>query len=695
MQTDQPDVSELAKEYTRAGGYYNYRQTRSQADEVRYSYWAGQSEDGKKRQKNDDQKVFPWDGASDTRIRLADEIVTENAEILSQAFWRANLQGKPTEAKDASHAAQVSTLLKYFRDNALRKELQQEVCLAAQYSQHYGVAVIHPFWERTVSSRPTTVTIEDLATYAAQAEPGTALAALPEMVMDPDREDGAIEAIQEIIELDDSIARKAVRKIQATGSAEVPLPFVTKNAPCVVSLKVGEEIFFPAETLELKEARVIFYRDWLTEVELREKVFTDGWSEDWVDEVIKLPHRHSRDFSFRLSNFGYNELQNVDSEDNIFEVVTAYQRVIGDDGIPKIVATVFNPAICNHEDRRGGSRYGLHREADEFAGEYPFFPVRREWLSRRLLDTRGVPEIVQTWQNEIKGQRDALYDRASIMTLPPFRTPARMGNNYEIRPGANVPELRQGEISFMEPPKSNPAESLEIVRYIEEQAARYFGRPHPAVDPGRAQAKVQFMVDDWLRTWANVFSYMFKLMQRFMDDADFHRITGIEMGIPEHPTEIAGGFDVSIDFDTREMDNEFLLKKMDIVSRAVLPEDTAGVIDRAALVKWKMAALDPQLAQLVVQDKAGASQKVFDEVNNNVALMALGNEPRYTEIDPTAQMKAEFLRQILERNPKYQQAQQQDEHFAKLLENYQKNLEMSVMQEQNKQVGRLGVQQMQ
>jgi hypothetical protein len=74
--------------------------------------------------------------------------------------------------------------------------------------------------------------------------------------------------------------------------------------------------------------------------------------------------------------------------------------------------------------------------------------------------------------------------------------------------------------------------------------------------------------------------------------------------------------------------------------------------------------------------------------------MAAGNEAQYVENDPTAPMKLQFLNQIVANNPKYQQLMQQDERFRALLENYAKSLQMSVMQQQNAQVGRIGVKQL-
>ena len=105
-----------------------------------------------------------------------------------------------------------------------------------------------------------------------------------------------------------------------------------------------------------------------------------------------------------------------------------------------------------------------------------------------------------------------------------------------------------------------------------------------------------------------------------------------------------------------------------------------------------VSMVDPVLGQSILSDQRGASQKTFDKVNQDIALMALGNEASYTEGDPTAGMKLQFMQQIIGGNPKYQEAVQSDERFQALLENYGKNLQQSVAQEQNKMIGRLGVQ---
>jgi hypothetical protein len=72
-------------------------------------------------------------------------------------------------------------------------------------------------------------------------------------------------------------------------------------------------------------------------------------------------------------------------------------------------------------------------------------------------------------------------------------------------------------------------------------------------------------------------------------------------------------------------------------------------------------------------------------------MMLLGNEALYQENDPAAQTKLQYAQQVLQSNPKAQAALQQDPNFQQLFEKYVKSMQMSVMQQQNAVIGRIGV----
>jgi hypothetical protein len=117
----------------------------------------------------------------------------------------------------------------------------------------------------------------------------------------------------------------------------------------------------------------------------------------------------------------------------------------------------------------------------------------------------------------------------------------------------------------------------------------------------------------------------------------------------------------------------------------------AGVVDRAKYTRLQLRALSPALAKELVSDQGEASQKLFNDVQRDLAMMFLGNEAQYVENDPTAGAKLKFANQILMSNPNYQQAFKQGGRFAELLKKWEENLQFSLTQQQNAQIGSIGV----
>jgi hypothetical protein len=143
---------------------------------------------------------------------------------------------------------------------------------------------------------------------------------------------------------------------------------------------------------------------------------------------------------------------------------------------------------------------------------------------------------------------------------------------------------------------------------------------------------------------------------------------------------------------------EFVFKKIEAILKWAVPADRAGTIPMDKLTNMIMTAIDPTYAQILTTDTASASQKVFKEVRDQIALMHGGNPPDTVENDPTAAMKLQFAQQVIfgdamgqGGNPKYQQALKEDPIFQQHMQVWTQNLEQSVKQEKNKEIGRLGV----
>lgn len=687
--TDTPDVIYLAREFQRSlyNGNNNVRFDNS--DSIRYARWPGQSDDGKKwsNLKGEGDQVFPFEGASDVRIRLVDSTINELVATLTTGFERATIKVAGIDVQDASPAASATSLMTWLRENKLKVELEREAELMAQYTHQYGWSVAHVCWDQKIASRMQPITMQEvaqIAQQAAQRDPNSILATIPQMIMDEASEGQAAEIITLLLpDMKISDAKKFVRDLRTTGEAEYEEEYVQKNLPSVTALRPFSEVALPPETTDLQRARVIFRREFMTEVELRAKKNDEGWDEDFIEAAAATQGRQfwlTNDFA-SISPPDINPV-GILRTDHLIEIVHAYSRQLNEKGVPGIYYTVFSSMVES-------DLYAKHELLDYAHGKYPFVEYRSERLRRSIIASRGVSELGMTDQEEIKAQHDSIRDRTAFTTMPPLLVKKRIGQINKIGPGVQVPVTQADDFSWMPPPSASIMEAKTVIDMVDARHANYFGLTHASVPAVKTQVLQQKMLNNWFCTWSEVFSQMFQLCCQYMTEEEIVRIAG--QPLPKRISEIAGQFDFILKFDVRDLDNEYVMKKLQSISQFVVPLDAGGEIDRNKLVKLLVGAIAPDAASEILINKEGASQQMFRQVQSDIGLMMLGNEALYTENDPTAAMKLQYTEQIIKANPKAQQASQADPQFQQLLQNYVKNLQMSQSQQQNKQIGRIGV----
>ncbi len=678
MSERQKNLLTLADEFQRAGGSNGASQYQSRTDNVRLARWRGQSESGRKEQRyHSQEKVFPWDGCSDTRVRLVDQLVGEYKDLLVTAFRRGTLRAGATEANDAESAQVLTTLLRYYRENLLQQELHEAASLLADYGQQDGISFLQVGWKTEDTKKKIPISLPVLQQMALAADPESLQARLPELIADELSEKDAIEAIKGVLNVTTRDAKKGIKRLRKGEVVMIPIIETTINQPDISACRLYTDIFLPPETIHLEHARYIFRRYYMSETELRSYDFSDEFIEKVLATSEHTSHHYQNSFASYIAEPGF--------QDGMHEVVYAYERKLDEDGMPEIVCTVFHPSITDVS--------GKEETLDYLSGKYPFVAYRRENCVQKLVETRGLSEICSTWQTEIKTQRDMLADRASLYVNPPIVHAARTGGNYEFRPGSTISEMRNGEIRTLDPPRSSITESLQIISYVERQCNEYLGRMGPDMDPTVVAIRRQATIDGFMGAWSKAFTKMFGLMQIFLSDEDMLRIAGKSLNMPRSAKEIQGRFDFRIVFDSRELDNDYLLEKMQALTSLALPNDSAGVIDRGALVTEIAKAISPSLADVIVLPKVGVSQKIYQEVMSDVIAMAQGNEVPPKQDDPAAATKLQFAQQIIQNNPKYQEALQSnaDERFVQLMQTYMQNLQFLVQQEQNAMIGKTGV----
>ena len=360
--------------------------------------------------------------------------------------------------------------------------------------------------------------------------------------------------------------------------------------------------------------------------------------------------------------------------------------MVQEDGTNGIYLTVIHPE--RYTDDTGEELYGVDKLVNNVGDKYPFLEFTNENIRRTVCDSRGIPHIAKTWEYELKAQFDSLVDRTSYDTLPPIKVPLRYGDRPDLSPAAMIPEMRPNDITFMDPPRREPSLAFLVMDALHERADRYFGRPNTKIDSSETIMMQQTFINRWLGHLSSVFQMAWDQVESFGDDARYNKIVGVDSGIPRDPLNSR----FWLHFDVSRLNSELMIKKLEAISNFILPEDMAGSVNRNEIVRYKLEAIDPQLAKTAIIDDSQASQKIMEDVKNQAAQMSLGNKPTFMEKDPAASAKLKFLQQIIMDNPKYQaQMQNQNDPFGQLVDSYVQNLNMSVSQEQNKVIGRLGV----
>jgi hypothetical protein len=688
LASDAPDIQELVREFRRS--LYNGGNTAEIAenDDLRYCKWAGQTNDGKKHSENrkNGDPALPFEGASDVRIRLIDRVINEMVSLWINSWKASKLRVSGLKVDDGMNAAAMTTLLEHVIGSKLRIEARREAELYAQYALQYGWSAMNVTWEQEIGLQPQVMRLSEIISLAqqlAQSEPENPAVRLPDAIMSGQDDEMAISMFAGVIpNASRDELQRLVTELREQGQSTIFFESIIKNLPRLTALKPYDEIAFPPETIELQKARVIFRRLYMSEVELRSFIKSDNWDSEAVEDALQT----SGNLSWYTDPSIVPVANMIGSQDyrsrHLVEILYAYVKQIDENGNICIYYTAFCP---------NGKRnvFFKHEKLEYSHGKYPFVELRREHIRKSIMESRGIPEILVTEQAELKAQHDAFRDRTALETTPPILIKKRIQGINKIGPAMQLPVASNDDYTYLTPPRSSPNLSLELINQIEKNAANYFGLTHEAVAPQKSQMLQQMSVDGWLNTWAEIYTQLLQLCLQYMPQEELQKITGVPISIGS--IDVANSFDFEVKFDVRDLDNEYVMKKLQSISQFVLPMDAGGVLDRNKLVAKLVEAISPDVAKDIILDQQSASQKMYNDIQNDVLKMMAGIEPQYVENDPAAGTKMQYLQQIAGKSPKVQQAVQGDQMTNALFQNYQKNLQMSIMQQQNKEIGRTGV----
>ena len=689
-----------------------------EAAAVQYCEWAGQSPDGRMWAKNLNREPFPWDGCHDLRIRLANEVVDETKDRLKNAFRRAEIQAVAHQSKGLEASARATSTLRWLLYTQMQPQLGQEINLAAEYRQAYGSAVMFIGWERCVRLMPQEMTLEQLLAQALQSQ----LAQLPpEMQQDPAAQQMAQQAaIQSVEDFRESLMDEAqleglaasmrltllphlttaqirvvLEGVRDEGRATYPEPQTYQSAPVWTALRPLVDVFFPLSTGDVSRSPWVCRLAYYNSDQLQERVSTEGWDEAWVKAVIQ-------DQLGREWDSGVQQIRdvleaaatedaprasghtiNLTEREGLAQVLHMYHRAVDRKGFPHVRETVMHGHITE--------AVAISRTLPYEHGQMPFVGLRRETKTRSLVESRGIVEMVMTHQHEVKRQRDRRADRSDITTLPPVVLQGeRGGGRYPFRPGSQINARRGVTPEVMQFPQMDRA-SLEVEVSVRKDVDRLFGRWSADVPEPVIIEKQQCEADDWLEEIGQCSSQTFALAQQYLDPVVVARVAGDAAAkeLQVSREEIQGRYDFTWRVDVRDVNTEFLAKKIDMINNMLLI-DHQGRMDRGELANYMLRSLDPHIAGIVMRPAAEVNARERAEEKAALAQMMVGVEPDLIEGQDHA-TRLQVLQEALQTNPMVQQTAQQNELFAQLLQNRLKHHQFMLEQQTNAQIGRVGV----
>ena len=666
----EPNVKSLRYAYdqtvTELEAYFDLCRT---SYDDRRNWWPGKSRDLRKHGAD----AFPWEGASDMESHLIDERVTKLVSLFVSSLSRANVRAFPVEMGDIARSKIVSNFMKWMVSSGYIPRFRREMELGANYLLERGILITYIGWHREDRRFLQKLNLEQIIQISPE---------LGESIASGEEDETIIELLKASFDgVTDKKARLALKKLRQTGEAELPVVRRQVDAPEVKTLAPDGDFMFPPYVTDPQRAPYCFWRTYYTAQELRNKVSTDNWDEDFVEHVIENFRGVNID-SIEREQEGRRSTSLTDNAyeaNELIELVHVYQRLIDEeDNSEGIYETIIHK---NFDTEKSTIQPYAKFELMNGYEDYPVVVTKLSEDSKRLYDSSTIPDVLRGIQHQVKIERDSRIDRNSIATLPPIMHPVGHSPS-DWGPGRMIPYRRKGEFEFGPTPAYNSG-SVEMEQTMERQADAMVGLDY---DDPISQMRRQFLVDKFLSHTAEVLRMAYRCFQRFGPDSIFFRVTGspdpqvFDKGNPDE------NYDIVISYDVLNSDPEAQENKLNqLVSLTQLDRNGRISIDR--LLEVAASSIDPTLADSILQPSEEAQEQIVKQVTDDLSKIFAGIEM------PARPNGAQIALQIIQeyaQQPDVAARLQQDESFGARLQKYVGQYQFQMQQAQNAQIGRIG-----
>jgi hypothetical protein len=279
-----------------------------------------------------------------------------------------------------------------------------------------------------------------------------------------------------------------------------------------------------------------------------------------------------------------------------------------------------------------------------------------------------------------------------LATLPPLRVnPKRIAGGsgkWDIKPGMKIPHGPNDETAFLAVPGLDGG-NIEMEASIRRDHCNLLGLEHPELPQAKIQIHRQWIVNGFLIQVREVLQRILALDQQYMSPMQVSRVIGSgPMPYTGTREEIAGQYDLALHFDVRSLDTDYVKERWAAINEA-LSNDRSGALNDVVLTRWKLASIDPNLADLAMVDMQSKNKNEVEEERTALAKLMLGMETVPPE-GANARVRLETLQGEIQRNPKAAAQYQQDQMFQEQVNARLKKWEFDLTQMDNARIGATG-----
>jgi hypothetical protein len=654
--------------------------------------WPGMSWDSRKWSKNGSD-CLPYQGSWDSRTRICQAIIQDHVSIAKTAFWGAKIQTKSTRPLIYGRQHNVmQKMLEWRVYSHMRSELLRELPLAFGWRFGVGACFLGVTWEQRRNKEEIPVTMQMLAMISKALGNDSVMQIIGST--DPEAEKSLIKFIQALSPIcDTDTAKLMIKNLRLSGMGTLPVAMMSVNKPRWMARRPILDVLFPSETSDIQIARFMNDRELVNESELEDRIVTDGYDPDFVEEVLKHKGEFSDWYAPVTRSFRGNRQTSYaaisDSDRDLVELNHFYYRTLHN-GAPCIYRTVFNQAVAS------GTRnvlYAKHGVYDYKHRQYPLILMRRTHTDRPIVTSTGIPEETYTDELNLKVQQDGLSNRAELIHHPPMIVPPtrREAVRQEFGPGAVMTATRPNEIRWFElSPNDNTP--ILVMQTVQQRLNERYAIKGQEIDPEIKTMRRQEIANDILGEIELALEQTLQLQQQYETDQDVQRVAGT-LG-PNVPwkfsvKDIQGKYEVSATIDVRMWDEDYAQKKLMMIGQA-MQFNQAGTANMSALFKVAMQMIEPDAADLIVeQDQVATQREIQEELDAISSIMAGIDQPFPQHGNHQLRLQTLIGATIQSQNPMMAKRLQNAPDSVEMLKKRAEGFQNQIQQYQNNpQIGR-------